>query len=251
MTDRFGSEPERVHRHYQCGWAPRSETVADLARRLQGFEAALEQIEPAYGELWPLFAARAIRPGRDPGPLRAIPQDELARLLDRRARFDPPQLPAPVGPKGYNVVVSANRNAFDVRGVSITVTASDHGDWRPANGVKVRFHPDGAPRQGVDNGVRALDAVIDAFEPDWAWAGATSSRLPMNLRIPRGERTSRGCYGAGPGRKRPTPFGFRSDRIRSKCVSIAPVRSRSGRAGRTFRRRAGRAARWCRGLRGR
>lgn len=171
MATGFLAETERDSRTYKCGWAPRSEDASDLARQLQALEGRLETVDAAYGSFWPLLAARAIRPGRDPGPLREIPTEELARLLDRRARFDPPRLPAPVGPAGYRVVLGNNRTGYDPLNLNVRASACSLG-FLNANCIEVSAHESNHCWRDEAMTRQILDILISVFDPDWAWAGA-------------------------------------------------------------------------------
>src|ERR1051325_1018684 len=88
-------------RSFDCGWRPRQEDSEAIARRVQRMAAALSAVDDELGQLWPQFEARAIR-ASDPGPVLDLSTVDLGRLIDRRGRFDPPQLPAPCGPTGYS-----------------------------------------------------------------------------------------------------------------------------------------------------
>jgi hypothetical protein len=98
----FGDETDQWRRWFTSGWGPRAETAEEIARQLQVLARELRRCEPDLSPLWLQFSSRATRP-TDPGRLDEMDLDDLARLIDRRCRFDPPQLPAPVGPWGYSL----------------------------------------------------------------------------------------------------------------------------------------------------
>src|SRR6478736_5115887 len=101
-----------------------------IAERTKEFVRRVSLVEPTLAEVRPILAARAFRPG-DPGPVLEMTADQLAELIDRRARFDPPRRPAPVGPDGYSVVFGPNRRWSDPLRISLTVRAGQYreGSW--------------------------------------------------------------------------------------------------------------------------
>jgi hypothetical protein len=157
---------------FRCGWSSRAEVALDVAHRVIALNQGLAKMEPAHHELWPLFAARAIRPGRDPGPISDMSVDELAELIDRRARFDPPRWPAPVSDGGYNLVMSANLRGTDLLSVGVWVRAGAYPDSPPTdpNDADLDFHVKNPIWMDFDRGLQALHLLIDSMEPDWACA---------------------------------------------------------------------------------
>src|SRR4051794_22262308 len=92
-----------IHRDFECGWAVRKQTAADVADRVQHLARRLGAIDPAYGRIRPSPGMRKFRLG-DRGPILDMARAELADLIERRGRFDPPRYPAPVSPTGYSVL---------------------------------------------------------------------------------------------------------------------------------------------------
>lgn len=155
-------------RRFACGWGSRPESPKAIAERIQLLNTRIAEIEPAYGELWPLFAARAIRPGRDPGPVLAMTSEGLGEVIDRRARWDPPRWPAPVSSGGYSLIMAANRTGLDPLDIGLSVQAGRWGDW--PNQVSLEFHPDAPLLANVELGLQVLTALIEAMTPDRAYA---------------------------------------------------------------------------------
>lgn len=168
----FAEEIDHTSRSFVCGWSARAESSDSIARGIQALARALAVIEPAYGELWPFFEARNIRPG-DPGPVLRISPSDFGKLIDRRARFDPPQYPAPVGPEGYSITVAANRYLVDQLGISISIRAGDcRTDPYWYNNVHITLNNDSTIWTSVDRGRQVLSAMIEAWSPQWGCASA-------------------------------------------------------------------------------
>lgn len=157
-------------RWFACGWAPRQEGVLKVASRLRSMAAGFETIEPGLGRLWPQFEARRLRPG-DPGPLTDLSNEELAQLIDRCARPDPPSLPAPVGPSGYSFALGgAREKAVGVSyGGNIWVESSGYALDEP---VRFRLGNDSPVWRDVEKARRLLFTLVDAWDADWAAATA-------------------------------------------------------------------------------
>jgi hypothetical protein len=166
----FGAEEGHGPPGFQCGWGPRAETATEVARRVQALNAPLAEIEPAHREIWPLFAARAIRPGSDPGPVLDMAVEDLAAVIERKARFDPPRPPAPVGDTGYNLILSANRTGLDPLTVGISLHAGAYNTGHAWNGGRVDYHASHPIWRDPVLGLRVLGALIESLEPDWACA---------------------------------------------------------------------------------
>ena len=165
----FGSEGI-TSRRFECGWGPRAEPALEVARRLQLLNRRLAEVEPAHREIWPLFAARAIRPGYDPGPVLDMTLEALSSLIDRKARFDPPRLPAPVGDTGYNIVLSANRIMLDPLTIGVHLHAGAYNCGYKWNEANVDYHAEHAIWSEVELGLKVLAALVESLEPDWVCA---------------------------------------------------------------------------------
>ena len=168
MTDSFFGESE-WGRSFVCGWVPRREGVLRLAERLKAMAVALEGIQPGLGRLWPQFAARSLRPD-DPGYLLDCPVEDLARLLDRRARSAPPQLPAPVGRDGYQVALASRReDAMSMScGANIWVDSDRYALDEP---VRLSIDHDSPIWRSAEMARRILLGLVDAWDAEWATAG--------------------------------------------------------------------------------
>jgi hypothetical protein len=162
------SDQAHYSRDFECGWSARAESARSIAARVQTFARLAGEVEPIYGEVRPILAARAFRP-TDPGPVQGIPLDALADLIDKRCRFDPPRWPAPVDPDGYDAVDGNERILLDSLNFSFKVRA---GVYRSGghNSVEGGPNKDATLWRRPDRGVALLLAYVDAWEPDWAAA---------------------------------------------------------------------------------
>jgi hypothetical protein len=167
----FADETDQWRRWFTSGWRPRAETAEEIARRLQVMVRELRRCEPGLNPLWLPPSSRALRP-TDPGPIDEMALDDLARLIDRRCRFDPPPLPAPVGPGGYSLYPEGPPSLDPACRVDITIRAgATNGAW-PGNGCILNFLH-GAPLwQSTERGLAVLRAMVQAWEPDGAGAYA-------------------------------------------------------------------------------
>jgi hypothetical protein len=156
---------------YLWGWPSRAETSESIAARLQLMATSLAEIAPAYGELWPFFAMRALRP-KDPGPLLALAVADLATLIDRRARFNPPQRPSPVGRDGYWISLGNNRRPQDPLYASLKVQAGVYRD-DTANAVELQVNPNGPAWQSDELVRRAFEGGLQLWSAEWGavWHG--------------------------------------------------------------------------------
>lgn len=134
-------------------------------RALSYSTAGLATAEPEYGELWSFFGRRPQRPG-DPGPVRALSVEDLATLIDRRARFDPPQRPAPVGPAGYSVLVGNHRRPSDPLYLSLTVRAGAYRDSSD-NSVEIEINPNGPAWQNEGVMRRIFEGGVPLWSAEW------------------------------------------------------------------------------------
>lgn len=166
----LADKPEYESRRFLCGWAPRREGVLAVASRLQAMAARLESIEPGLGQLWPQFEMRGIRPA-DPGPLLALSEEDLARLIDRRGRADPPAPPAPVSAGGYQVSLAGLRGGRIGVGYggNIWVESSLYSLEQP---VRLSFDIDDPIWRSPETARRILFALVDAWSAHWAAATA-------------------------------------------------------------------------------
>jgi len=165
----FAEELSRFGPWYRSGWSPRPESAEEIAARVQAMARGLDQAEPAFGGLWAGFDVRALRPS-DPGPVQEMSKEDLGRLIDRRGRFDPPQLPMPVGPDGYSFSVVSQRGTEGF--VRSNIRA---GSRRPGtrNTVDFEFGRDCAIWRDVERGAAVLRVLVDAWSPEWVVAADT------------------------------------------------------------------------------
>jgi len=150
---------------YLWGWPSRAETAESIAARLQRMATSLAEVEPAYGELWPFFAMRALRTS-DPGPLLALSVADLATLIDRRARFDPPQRPSPVGQDGYWISLGNNRRPHDPLYAGLRVQAGVYRDGAE-NAVELEVNPNGPAWQSDELMRRAFEGGLQLWGAEW------------------------------------------------------------------------------------
>lgn len=166
----FVDQTDHYSRSIHCGWPARSEGVDSVAGRLQALARALTGLEPAHGSLWPALYPRPRRPG-DPGPILEMQTDEFARLLDRRTRFDPPPLPAPVGPEGYSVALTNDLVTGDPLGISLGVLMGQSGDSR-LDSINVEIAMGNAVWRDMTRMMAVFDVLIDVLDPKWICASA-------------------------------------------------------------------------------
>ncbi|WP_293907068.1 hypothetical protein [Phenylobacterium sp.] len=168
----FTNETNYYSRKFECGWSLRAEDPVAIAARVQALARRLGDLEPAYGEMWPLLAARAIRPGRDPGPVLEMSAEDLGALIDRRARFDPPRYPHPVGKEGYNLFLSANRNRYDTLCIDMGVSAGVYGDGANRNRADIGLHNESPVSRDPELALRVLYSLVETLGAQWACARA-------------------------------------------------------------------------------
>jgi hypothetical protein len=159
-------------RKFRCGWRPRREDADAIARRIQRMASALLAVDENLGRLWPQFEMRAIRES-DPGPVLELSTADLGRLIDRKGRFDPPQLPAPCGESGYSFVLVGNvlpRVRAQDAGFGVRAGSADKGF---ENSVDLMLDNGNEVWSDVGLGVTVLDALTDAWEADWALASGS------------------------------------------------------------------------------
>lgn len=163
----FGDETKQWRRWFNAGWAPRAETAEEIARRVQVMARELRRCEPDLSPLWLRFSSRATRP-TDPGRVDDLDMEDLARLIDRRCRFDPPQLPAPVGPWGYSLYLGGPPSLDPARRLDVSIYAGATNNAWPGNGCVLNFLTEAPIWQTTERGLAILRAVVQAWEPDGA-----------------------------------------------------------------------------------
>lgn len=161
---------------FQCGWGPRPESAGEVANRLLELNRRLAAIEPGHGELWPLLAARRIRPGVDPGPILQMCAEDIAKLIDRRARYEAPQLPAPVNDEGYRIDLVALHGYRDERDFGLTLRAGAYADGEERNGLDVKYHPKHRIWRDPELRQLLIVAFVEVLQPDWACAAKRVGR---------------------------------------------------------------------------
>lgn len=134
--------------------------------------SALIEVDEELGRLWPQFEPRAIR-ATDPGPVLHLSTAELGRLIDRRGRFDPPQLPAPCGPRGFSFVLVGNVLPVQRRQEVGFILHAGSSEATFENSVDFTLYNASGIWRDIGAGVRVLDAIVDAWDTDWALAEGT------------------------------------------------------------------------------
>jgi hypothetical protein len=163
-----GVDPEQFWRlHFRAEWSARPESAEQVASRIQLLTRRLSELEPTWGEIWPLFAARQSEFSRPHVLQYAL--EELAALIDRRGRYDPPRWPAPVGETGYHLILTVNRTGLDPFDVGVTVHAGDVRP-QPCNALSIDLHRASPLVGDLRRGVALVCAMVEAFEPMWVYA---------------------------------------------------------------------------------
>jgi len=202
----FGDETEHTDRVLNCGWGPRAESAVEIARRLQLMASEVKEAEPDLNALWPAFGMRSLRPS-DPGPVDALSIDDLGRLIDRRARFDPPQLPEPVGPWGYKVLLEPPPSLDRDPWLQASLHAGGTGPGLE-NRCVLGLDLWNAAWRDAGRGAALLRSLIRAWEPDWALAYAALPQSEEDEREGRVWRPVRPWLGWQKPGGNPMPYEF-------------------------------------------
>lgn len=161
----FGDEATIDDRWLNFGWRPRAEGAEQIARRLQRMASDLGRDEPDLSPLWLQFSSRATRP-TDPERVDTMAITDLARLIDRRARFDPPPLPAPVGPEGYALSLGGPPSLDPARRIDISMRAGRREDRWLGNGGVLHLLSDAPIWRSTERGLAVVRVLVRAWEPD-------------------------------------------------------------------------------------
>ena len=169
----FADEPgHRASRRFECGWSPRSQTARDIAARVQELARRLGAIDPAFGQIRPDPGMRKFRQG-DLGPIVDMTSSELADLIERRGRFDPPKFPALVSTQGYSTLYRNER--LDSSHLSIKVSAGAYERGANRNEIWVSPDRDHPLWRDPERGIQVLDAMTQGWNVDsasaYAWLG--------------------------------------------------------------------------------
>lgn len=170
----FADEPYDIGRWIDCGWPARPEDAFAVANRVQNMAAALADADPDFPVLWPQFAARGYRPSQA-APVLDMSTEDLARLLDRWGRLDPPPLPAPVSGGGYALaLIAPPADPYQLR-MMVSVGST----WQiTGNKIKTGLASDLPLWRDIERAVRIQGALVEAWCAEWAIAGA--HLLPPN-----------------------------------------------------------------------
>jgi hypothetical protein len=200
----FSDEPTRyAGRRFECGWSERPQTGAELAYGVQEQARRLAEIDPAYGRIRPDPGARKFLVG-DQGPVVDMHTAELADLIERGGRLDPPTYPSPVSSMGYSVLYRSDLRGLDPSYLALSVRAGRYGSGGVENRIGLQLDTEHAVWRDPERGLHVLDAMVQAWNPEWAIAYATVTVLATD-----GEITSRArpwlAWTAKPLRPRPNP----------------------------------------------
>jgi hypothetical protein len=170
----FADEPvDYACRSFQCGWSGRQQAAADIAARAQQLARGLGLIDPAFRSIRP-SPMRKFRAG-DPGPILDMTPAELTDRIERRGRYDPPRYPAPVSSRGYELSYRNDALGLDPSHLAISIRAGDCGPGWVENRVRVSPHTDNLLWRNPERGIQILEAMVQAWNPEWACAFATIS----------------------------------------------------------------------------
>jgi hypothetical protein len=167
-------------RSFVCGWLERPQTAADIATRSQDLARRLSAIDPAYGRLYPDPGARRLRPG-DPGPILEMETESLADYIDRRERFDPPRFPEPVSPTGYHFAYRNDCMGNDPSSFGMIIRAGQYGPGGVENRAEAWPAIEHPLWRDVGAGIMFMDAMVQAWKPEWACAYSRPPALPIAI----------------------------------------------------------------------
>jgi hypothetical protein len=173
----FADEPTVYSgRRFNCGWSERQQTASDIALRVQELARQLEVVDPAYGLIRPDPGMRRFRPG-DAGPVVEMTPAELTDRIERRGRFDPPRFPAAVSSEGYRMLYRNSR--LDSSRLSVKVAAGAYEPGANENTIGVWPDDDHALWRDPERGIQVLNAMVEAWEPEWAIASGYPGTPPL------------------------------------------------------------------------
>ena len=180
--NRFSDAQDHFARDFVAAWPGRGLSARDLADICQRLARHLAWIDPVYGDVRLNLYPRPFRPS-DPGPILDMSGDELAGLIDRRARFDPPRFPKPVSEDGYWLTLGPDRSGLDPRTISLFLRGGSYGEgaW---DDLKVEPHIDSPIWQDVDLARNIIDDLIDITACHCVSASALITEGPRGYRRP-------------------------------------------------------------------
>ena len=166
----FGDETDHRFRWFNCGWGSRAETVEAIARRVQAMARSLRDANPAFSpirlqvSMWGGWGD-----GRD--TVESMSIGDLAGLIDRKCRFDPPQLPAAVSPTGYYMFLPEFPVSDHRLEISVSAGRTDCEFGR--NECVLRMERDAPVWRNPAQGLALVRMLVGVWEPDvaGAWAG--------------------------------------------------------------------------------
>ncbi len=168
----FADEPvDYSGRRFECGWSDRRQTAADIADQIIRLAQRLATIDPAYGRICPDPGMRRFRPG-DLGPIVDMDPAEFVDLIDNHGRFDPPKAPAPVSPRGFNLLYRNDLKGIDPSFLSLSVRAGRYGQGPVENRIGLRPDAKHELWQDIGRGIEVLEAMVETWEPEWVCAYA-------------------------------------------------------------------------------
>lgn len=149
------------------GWGPRRQSPESIAERTYVTVDELRRLGALEHDLWPRTEVRALRPS-DP-TLSSMTVEDFGRLIDRKARFDPPPAPMAVSPWGYKILLTSNHRGHDPQGMSLTVQA---GGFRPdmQNEVVFNLHGDNPLWAAPEVCLTIVRRLAEIWDSDWSGA---------------------------------------------------------------------------------
>jgi hypothetical protein len=170
----FANEPgHRASRQFECGWPFRPQTAEDIAIRVQELARRLGAIDPAFGQVRPDPGMRKFREG-DLGAVIDMTPSELADLIERRGRFDPPKFPAAVSSQGYSMLYRNDRLDFTHLSIGVGAGSCELGANR--NRISISPDRDHPLWRNLDHGIQVIDAMAEGWGAQWASAYAWRGR---------------------------------------------------------------------------
>lgn len=168
----FGDETNHFARSIDCYWSARAEDAYSVARRIAAMVTALATVDPGLQALWPILSRRGSRP-TDPGPVLDLSEYDLGRAIDRKCRFDPPQLPEPVSEWGYSVMLAT---LDDVELPAAFTVHAGRTIEMEGNQVSIGLRDDASVWRNLEMAKALLGVLIEAWNADHASATAAIAR---------------------------------------------------------------------------
>jgi hypothetical protein len=159
-------QDERSGRNIDAYWrSAEAETVEEIAGRLRKLVQRLTALGLPAADLRPWTERRALRTS-DPTVMHLSVAD-LGHLIDRKARFDAPPLPAPVSEEGYSLLLSDGRSRQSLDRITLNLHAASIRP-RMENQVLLNLHGRNPIWADEARCREALQAIIETWSPERA-----------------------------------------------------------------------------------